>query len=49
LEWIDRAAPSRAVLTNMHLEMDYASLRAQLPAHITPAYDGLTLTLPLPE
>jgi phosphoribosyl 1,2-cyclic phosphate phosphodiesterase len=49
LSWIDRAAPARAVLTNMHLEMDYASLCAQLPAHITPAYDGLSLTLPLPE
>jgi phosphoribosyl 1,2-cyclic phosphate phosphodiesterase len=48
LEWIARAAPARAVLTNMHLEMDYASLCAQLPSHIRPAYDGLTLTLDLP-
>ena len=45
LEWITRAAPRRAVLTNMHLDMDYAALCAELPAHITPAYDGLTLTL----
>ncbi len=49
LEWIARAAPARAVLTNMHLDMDYAALCAELPSHISPAHDGLTLTLDLPE
>lgn len=46
LEWIDRAAPSRAVLTNMHVDLDYATLDAETPAHITPAYDGMTLSFP---
>lgn len=45
LEWIDRAAPKRAVLTNMHIDLDYATLAAETPDHIQPAYDGLTLTL----
>ena len=44
LEWIDRAAPKRAVLTNMHIDLDYDTLEAETPPHITPAYDGMTLT-----
>lgn len=48
LEWIARAQPKAAVLTNMHLEMDYATLCTELPATIRPAYDGLSLTLPPP-
>jgi phosphoribosyl 1,2-cyclic phosphate phosphodiesterase len=44
LEWIDRAAPARAVLTNMHIDMDYETLRKETPEHITPAYDGMTIT-----
>ncbi|MEM9710322.1 MAG: MBL fold metallo-hydrolase [Pseudomonadota bacterium] len=43
LGWIDRAAPRRAVLTNMHIDLDYAALDAETPAHITPAFDGMTL------
>ncbi|MFN6925642.1 MAG: MBL fold metallo-hydrolase [Tabrizicola sp.] len=44
LEWIARAQPTRAVLTNMHIDLDYETLRAELPPHITPAHDGMTLT-----
>ncbi|WP_341864114.1 MBL fold metallo-hydrolase [Gymnodinialimonas sp. 57CJ19] len=44
LEWIERAAPKKAVLTNMHIDLDYATLDAETPAHVTPAFDGLTLT-----
>lgn len=46
LEWIERAAPKRAVLTNMHNDLDYATLAAETPDHITPAYDGMVLTFP---
>ena len=48
LEWIARANPAQAVLTNMHLDMDYATLVAELPDHISPAYDGLQLTFDNP-
>jgi phosphoribosyl 1,2-cyclic phosphate phosphodiesterase len=41
LEWIARIKPKRAILTNLHTDMDYASLRAQLPATVEPAYDGM--------
>ncbi|MGB5559538.1 MAG: MBL fold metallo-hydrolase [Paracoccaceae bacterium] len=44
LDWIARAAPKRAVLTNMHNDLDYATIEAETPPHVTPAYDGMTLT-----
>ncbi|WP_375255926.1 MBL fold metallo-hydrolase [Yoonia sp.] len=47
LEWIDRAAPRHAILTNMHNDLDYATVAAETPDHIEPAYDGLTCTIKL--
>jgi phosphoribosyl 1,2-cyclic phosphate phosphodiesterase len=46
LEWIERIRPKRAVLTNLHADLDYEELRARLPPHVEPAYDGLTIDLP---
>lgn len=46
LEWIARAAPKRAVLTNMHIDLDYLTVERETPGHITPAYDGMTLSFP---
>jgi phosphoribosyl 1,2-cyclic phosphate phosphodiesterase len=43
LEWIGRVKPKRALLTNLHSDMDYAALRAILPSGVEPAYDGMTL------
>lgn len=43
LEWIARAAPRRAVLTNMHIDLDYAQVEEETADHITPAYDGMVL------
>ena len=43
LEWIERAAPRRAVLTNMHIDLDYAIVDAQTPSHVSPAYDGMQI------
>lgn len=48
LEWIDWIKPARAVLTNMHIDMDYKALGESLPARVEPAWDGMVLTLPLP-
>jgi phosphoribosyl 1,2-cyclic phosphate phosphodiesterase len=41
LAWIGRIAPRRAILTNLHTDLDYEELRARLPAHVEPAFDGL--------
>jgi phosphoribosyl 1,2-cyclic phosphate phosphodiesterase len=45
LEWIARARVKRAILTNMHVDLDYETLRKELPPHIEPAYDGMTVSL----
>ena len=41
LEWIERLQPKHAILTNMHVDMDYDSLRRTLPKDVEPAYDGM--------
>src|SRR5579884_2473493 len=41
LSWIARVKPRRAVLTNLHCDLDYATLRASLPPNIEPAFDGM--------
>ena len=45
LAWIERLAPKRAVLTNMHIDMDYQTLKRELPAGIEPGYDGQYLDI----
>jgi len=46
LEWIKRANPARAVLTNMHIDLDYASVARETPANVEPAFDGMIIELP---
>jgi phosphoribosyl 1,2-cyclic phosphate phosphodiesterase len=43
LDWIERMKPRRAVLTNLHTDLDYEKLRRELPPHIVPAYDGMEI------
>jgi phosphoribosyl 1,2-cyclic phosphate phosphodiesterase len=43
LTWIERIKPKRAILTNMHTDLDYAEIAAKLPPHVAPAYDGLSI------
>lgn len=43
LAWIGRVRPKRGVLTNLHSDLDYEVLKAKLPGHVTPAYDGMTV------
>jgi phosphoribosyl 1,2-cyclic phosphate phosphodiesterase len=45
LSWIDRFKPRRAVITNMHSDLDYEVLRQSLPPNVVPAHDGMRLTL----
>ena len=47
LEWIERMAPKRAVLTNMHIDLDYAQVAAETPDHVDPAYDGMVIEYPI--
>ncbi len=43
LEWLDRAKPRRGILTNMHIDLDHATVEAETPDHISAAYDGMVL------
>ena len=40
------AKPKTAILTNMHIDLDYQTLLSETPENVEPAYDGLRLTLP---
>lgn len=46
LQWIDRLKPKRAVLTHMHVPLDYAAVMSATPAHVEPAYDGMIIEVP---
>jgi phosphoribosyl 1,2-cyclic phosphate phosphodiesterase len=45
LDWIARVKPRRAVLTNLHIDLDYEALKRELPPGVEPAYDGLTISV----
>ena len=49
LEWIDRIKPRRAILTNLHADLDYEELRAGLPSHVEPAFDGMTVEMSIAD
>ncbi len=44
LDWIAQARPRRAVLTNMHIDLDHDTVARETPDHVTPAHDGMTIT-----
>ncbi|MGH6877778.1 MAG: MBL fold metallo-hydrolase [Rhizomicrobium sp.] len=43
LEWIARVKPRHAILTNLHLDLDYETLKRELPEGVEPAYDGMII------
>ncbi|MBW8902989.1 MAG: MBL fold metallo-hydrolase, partial [Bradyrhizobium sp.] len=45
LSWIERFKPRRAVITNMHSDLDYEVLRQTLPPNVVPAHDGMRLAV----
>ncbi|MGB6087362.1 MBL fold metallo-hydrolase, partial [Parvibaculum sp.] len=47
LDWLKRARVRQGVLTNMHVDLDYMTLKNQLPDNVVPAYDGMLLTFDL--
>ncbi|QYM73258.1 MBL fold metallo-hydrolase [Pseudochrobactrum sp. Wa41.01b-1] len=46
LEWISRLKPHRAILTHMHVPLDYDEVRALVPENVEPAYDGMVFEVP---
>ena len=47
LDWIERLAPRRAILTHMHIPLDYETVARETPQHVDPAYDGMALEFEL--
>ena len=45
LALVGRLKPARAVLINLHCDLDYEDLRQRLPAHVEPAYDGMAFVV----
>ena len=45
LAWIERLKPRRAILTNLHADLDYEVLRGKLPTHVVPAFDSMIFTV----
>jgi phosphoribosyl 1,2-cyclic phosphate phosphodiesterase len=45
LAWIARIKPRRAILTNLHTDLDYETLRKLLPESVEPCFDGLKIVL----
>ena len=42
LKLIKKVKPKKAILTNLHVDLDYKKLKKRLPSNIIPAYDGLS-------
>ena len=47
LRWIEALKPKSAILTNMHIDMDYDTLCRELPDHVRPAHDGMQVSVSL--
>ena len=45
LKFIDIFKPKKAILTNLHSDLDYNFLKKRLPKNIIPAFDGMTIDL----
>lgn len=45
LHWIERLKPARAIVTNMHVDLDYETLKRELPPHVEPAFDGMEMEI----
>ncbi|MHC5307286.1 MBL fold metallo-hydrolase [Bartonella sp. LJL80] len=41
LEWVERLRPKRAILTHMHVPLDYDAVMAYTPDHVEPAFQGM--------
>ena len=42
---IKKFRPRKAILTNLHTDIDYNEIKKKLPKNIIPAYDGLSVNL----
>ena len=43
--YINKFSPKKAILTNLHTDLDYDYLKKNLPKNVVPAYDGMSINL----
>ncbi|MDX3924931.1 MAG: MBL fold metallo-hydrolase [Shinella sp.] len=48
LGWIERLSPRRAVLTHMHVPLDYDTVMRETPDNVEPAYDQMAIEFDMP-
>ena len=44
LEWFARVGAKQGIITNMHIDLDHATVEAETPDHVVAAYDGMTIS-----
>jgi phosphoribosyl 1,2-cyclic phosphate phosphodiesterase len=49
LSWIEGFSPKRAILTHMHIPLDYETVMKETPEHVEPGYDGLMFEAEVPD
>ena len=49
LDWIAAAQPKQAILTNMHIDLDYDTVMDETPGNVVPAFDGLVAEFDYPS
>jgi phosphoribosyl 1,2-cyclic phosphate phosphodiesterase len=47
IEWINKLKPRRAILTHMHVPLDYETVLHGTPDNVEPAFDGLSFEVEL--
>jgi len=45
IAWAEALKPTRTILTNMHIDLDYRTLERELPEGIRPGHDGMKIEL----
>jgi phosphoribosyl 1,2-cyclic phosphate phosphodiesterase len=45
LGWISKVKPQHTIITNMHIDLDYATFSSELPDSIEPAFDMMKVTI----
>lgn len=43
LDWVKRLQPKQAILTNLHVDMDYRTILESTPDNVVPAHDGMKI------
>ena len=46
LAWINTSGTKQAILTNMHVDLDYETVASECPENVSPAFDGMEITRP---